>query len=48
MQLARVPLWGMSLHRADYYGWLLCAHVGHCALITAEIDRRTRAADQFT
>ena len=28
MQLVRVPLWGLSLHRADYYGWLLCAHVG--------------------
>lgn len=28
MTTARVPSWGLSLHRAEYYGVRWCAHVG--------------------
>lgn len=28
MQIVRIPPWGFRISRADYYGWLLCAHIG--------------------
>jgi hypothetical protein len=28
MTTVRLPTFGFSLHRADYYGWTFAAHVG--------------------
>lgn len=33
----RIPSWGLSLSRADYYGWRWCLHVGPFLLFGAPV-----------